>query len=154
MKGYANGVVGISSEYALDPSPSPSHENGFHALLITLVPKHQDSLSILNFPMFVFVLQRSLVHYTRLQRTVHCSAIYMELTDLARLSAKLATTLFLILLICTSAQLEHGPFMPYQINITAGHYHGRIAQVSKIVVISNIDINLTDLKGFTSSLTN
>ena len=116
-----------------DPSLSSSRDNGFHAFLMKTgawAPV-QNSLSILNFPIFFFVLQRSLVHYTRLQRTVLCFAIYMELIDLARLSAKLVTTSFLILPTCTSAQLENGPFMPFQVNLTARVYHGRIALVSE-----------------------
>lgn len=133
IKGYTCDVVGLSYEHLPYLSPSPSHENGFHVLLMTLVPKHphKTALAFWTFQCFFFVLQRSPVHYTHLQRTVLYSAIYMELTDLARLSAKPATTLFSILRICTSAQLEHGPFMPYQIKITAQHYHGQIVQVSK-----------------------
>ena len=81
--------------------------------------------------MLVFVLQRSLVHCTRLQRTVLWSATYMEPTDLAPLSAKKTTTLFSILLICTSGHLEHGTIMPYRVKITARHYRGQIVLVSK-----------------------
>ena len=36
MEGYVCDVVEFSSEHIPDPSPSPSHENGVHALLMTL----------------------------------------------------------------------------------------------------------------------